>query len=259
MHLCNMMIRPDIRDLLEARADFYNRPEFIESDPISVPHLFTKKEDIEISGFLTAILSWGQRQTIIHHARELVGRMDLKPYDFLMNASEKEIGSFGSFQHRTFNGLDCIYFLTSLKNIYENHGGLEKSFSSTGQDDIFSRIVGFRKVFFEMGSLARSHKHIADPSRGASAKRLNMFLRWMVRKDGRGVDFGIWDSIPQAMLMCPLDVHSGTVARRLGLLHRRQDDWKAVQELTSALRQLDPADPVKYDFALFGMGVFEKS
>jgi uncharacterized protein (TIGR02757 family) len=253
-----MIISKDIRDLLEAKSSFYNRPEFIETDPISIPRRFTKKEDIEISGFLTAIISWGQRKTIIGNATRLMEMMDNEPHGFLMNASEREMAQFATFKHRTFNGLDCIYFLTSLKNIYGYYGGLEKVFNLSGKEDIYSRIIRFREVFFKLGSLPRTGKHIADPSRGASAKRLNMFLRWMVRKDDRGVDFGIWDSIPQHTLMCPLDIHSGTVARKLELLYRKQNDWKAAEELTSNLRLLDPSDPVKYDFALFGMGVFEK-
>lgn len=253
-----MGIPKEIHELLEVKSSFYNRPLFIETDPISIPHLFKTKEDIEISGFLTAIIAWGQRKTIISNARKMIRMMDHEPYRFIMSASDRELSQLASFQHRTFNGLDCIYFLTSLKNIYARYGGLEGAFSLPGKEDIYSRMIRFRELFFEMDSLPRTGKHVADPSRGASAKRLNMFLRWMVRKDDRGVDFGIWDSIPQHLLMCPLDVHSGSVARKLGLLQRKQDDWKAVEELTSVLRLLDPSDPVKYDFALFGMGVFEK-
>jgi uncharacterized protein (TIGR02757 family) len=253
-----MVISPEIREWLELKAAYYNRPEFIESDPISIPHRFSLKEDIEIAGFLTAMISWGQRKTIINNAYKLIQMMGLAPYDYIIHAGDREIGALSGFKHRTFNGEDCIFFMHSLKNIYHKYGGLEKAFNLSESTDVYTRIIHFRRAFFGMESLPRTGKHIADPSRGASAKRINMFLRWMVRKDGHGVDFGIWDSIPMKDLMCPLDTHSGTVARKLGLLHRKQNDWKAVEELTDKLRLLDPHDPVRYDFALFGMGVFEK-
>jgi uncharacterized protein (TIGR02757 family) len=253
-----MVISPEVHALLDAKASFYNRKEFINSDPISIPHLFTRKEDIEIAGFLTATISWGQRKTIINKAKRLMQMMELKPHDFILNSTQKDWYRFNTFTHRTFNGLDCQYFIQSLQNIYKHHGGLENVFSHDENLDTYHSILRFREVFFETEYLPRTGKHVADPSRGASAKRINMFLRWMVRKDDRGVDFGIWNSIKPQDLCCPLDVHSGRVARKLGLLERKQNDWKTVIELTEALHELDPSDPVKYDFALFGMGVFEK-
>jgi len=251
-------VEKDIRDFLEEKASFYNRPEFIESDPISIPHRYTKKEDIEIAGFLTATISWGQRTTIIANAGRMMKHMDDEPFTFIMNASGLDRASFNSFAHRTFNADDLGYFLYSLQNIYRNHGGLEKAFDAGPGTSIFERICRFRKIFFELPGPVRARKHVSDPSSGAAAKRINMLLRWMARDDQRGVDFGIWKSIPPSSLLCPLDVHSGSVARKLDLLRRKQNDWHAVVELTDALRQLDPLDPVKYDFALFGLGVFEK-
>jgi uncharacterized protein (TIGR02757 family) len=249
----------DLFDFLEEKADEYNRPLFIELDPISIPHLFTKKEDIEIAGFLTASIAWGQRQSIIKNAQRLVGGMGHRPYEFVMQASGRELEAFRSFVHRTFNGTDCMFFLQSLRNVYEKHGGLEKVFVEGLQSggDMSQAISRFKKIFFEMPHPARSQKHVADPLKGSSAKRLNMYLRWMVRKDKRRVDFGIWDRISPSALYCPLDLHSGRVARKLGLLEGKQNNWKAVQTLTSRLRNFDPADPVKYDFALFGLGIFE--
>jgi uncharacterized protein (TIGR02757 family) len=248
-------------DFLEAKADQYNNTDFIESDPISVPHLFQKKEDIEIAAFLTATIAWGQRTTIIRNARRLMLMMDDCPYDFIMDATPVDLKRLTSFVHRTFNGEDVIFFLQSLQNIYRNHGGLEKLFTKAIEPDNHDAKDGlhrFRQVFFSIAFPLHTGRHIADVSTGSAAKRLNMFLRWMVRADKRGVDFGIWKGIGMYQLYCPLDVHSGQVARKLGLLTRKQNDWKAVEELTKALRAFDPIDPVKYDFALFGLGVFEK-
>ena len=247
----------EIKELLEIKAAYYNRPEFIASDPISVPHLFDKKEDIEIAGFLTATISWGQRKTIIANARKLMGAMDFAPYAFIMQAGEKDLAAVSQFTHRTFNPADCQYFLKSLQHIYQNHGGLEAAFNRSREKDILHRIVAFRDLFFELPGPERVEKHVADPRAGSPAKRINMFLRWMVRKDDRGVDFGIWDSIPPSQLMCPLDIHSGTVARKMGLIHRKQNDWKALEELMAHLINFDPKDPAKYDYALFGLGIFE--
>lgn len=247
-------------ELLEEKATFYNNPEFIEKDPISIPHLFTRKEDIEIAGFLAATLAWGQRVTIINKSRELMSRMDNSPYDFVLNASEKEIGSLTSFVHRTFQGEDCVYFIHSLQQIYRQYGGLESVFLKGYQanQSIKDSISRFREIFFSFEHLHRTRKHVPDPQKGSAAKRINMFLRWMVRNDGKGVDFGIWKHIKPSDLFCPLDLHSGNVARRLGLLDRKLNDWQAVEDLTAQLRTFDPADPVKYDFALFGTGVNEK-
>jgi uncharacterized protein (TIGR02757 family) len=248
-------------DFLEAKADQYNNTDFIESDPISIPHLFQSKEDIEIAAFLTATIAWGQRTTIIRNARRLLQIMDDSPFEFITEAELSDLKRFSSFVHRTFNGGDLIFFLKSLQNIYRNYGGLENLFTEPvlrkGSDSKDS-LLNFRKVFFSVPYPVHAGGHVADVSKGSAAKRLNMFLRWMVREDRRGVDFGIWQGIGTNQLYCPLDVHSGQVARKLGLLVRSQNDWKAVEELTSALRTFDPADPVKYDFALFGLGVFEK-
>ncbi|HSN50506.1 MAG TPA: TIGR02757 family protein, partial [Bacteroidales bacterium] len=243
-------------DLLNEKYLQYNAPFFIESDPVSIPHLYAGKEDIEISAFLTATISWGNRQSILKDALKLMQMMDHSPAEFVMNATEKEITSLKSFYHRTFNGADCIFFIRSLRNIYLNHGGLEQVFSK--DPDLKTGISGFKQIFLETEHLARSEKHIADPLKGSSAKRILMFLRWMVRNDSHGVDFGIWKNIRPAQLYIPIDIHAGNIARNLGLLSRRTNDWKAVEELTAILRRIDPDDPVKYDFALFGMGVFEK-
>jgi uncharacterized protein (TIGR02757 family) len=251
-----LLNRQEIYQLLEEKYDLFNRKSFIESDPISIPHLFTKKEDIEISGFLAATIAWGQRKTIVNNAKRIVELMDNSPYDFVLNHSKKELESFTDFKHRTFNSIDLSYFITSLKNIYTKHNGLENVFSSN--DDMQLAINYFKQVFFEIDHPARTTKHVSDPLKNSSAKRINMYLRWMVRKDKRGVDFGIWDKLNPEYLMCPLDVHSGNVARKLGLLNRKQNDWKAVVELTNMLKKFDSKDPIKYDFSLFGLGVFEK-
>jgi len=249
----------ELRDFLEEKTDLYNRPSFITLDPVSIPHLFTKKEDIEIAGFLAATIAWGQRPTILRNARALMERMDMSPHNFLLDAKAKELKRFEDFVHRTFNGVDCVYFMKALRTMYVQHGGLESVFNTGfAMEGAVTAIVRFRNMFFETAHPARTRKHVSDPSAGSSAKRLHMFLRWMVRNDKRGVDFGIWKKISPAKLLCPLDVHSGNVARKLGLLQRSQNDAKAVEELTARLRSFDPADPVKYDFALFGLGVFEK-
>ncbi len=245
--------------LLNQKVAQYNSPVFIESDPISIPHMFNKKEDIEISGFLTSILSWGRRTAIIKSGKQLMSLMDNSPSDFLVNSGEIEFKRFENFVYRTFNSDDCLFLITSLRNIYLHHGGLEtianKAFSEN--DSILDVIIGLRKAILLTPHLVRSEKHLGNPEKGSAAKRICMYLRWMVRHDGNGVDFGLWKDIPQSHLMCPLDVHSGNVARKLGLLTRKQNDWKAVEELTARLRDFDSDDPVKYDFALFGIGVFE--
>ncbi|MCC6383638.1 MAG: TIGR02757 family protein [Bacteroidia bacterium] len=231
-----------------------NQTAFIEHDPISVPHLFTAKEDREIAGFLSAVLAWGQRLVTIRNAKKLIERMDLAPYDFVINHNRNELKPFQDFAHRTFNGVDTVYFITSLKNIYLRLGGLEKIFTSAfdESEDSGIPIHRFRKVFFSLKHEKRTEKHLADPLSGSAAKRVNMFLRWMIRKDNQGVDFGIWKNIPASKLVCPLDVHSARNARQWGLLQRRQNDWEAAVELTHMLKTFDPVDPVKYDFALFG-------
>lgn len=250
---------PDLKEFLDQKAELYNTPAFIKTDPIQVPHQYSDPRDIEIAAFLTASIAWGQKATIISNARKLLSWMPGGPYEFLMAAREKDLERFIPFVHRTFNGLDCFYFLKSLQHIYRDQGGLqtvfEHAYSVSG--DMKEAIIHFREVFFAHADPGRTSKHVADVSKGASAKRLNMFLRWMVRRDKRGVDFGLWKEIPKHALYLPLDVHTGTVARKLGLLKRTQNDWKAVEEVTSRLREFDPEDPVCYDFALFGLGSFE--
>lgn len=249
----------ELKNFLDGKVDKYNRTEFIDSDPIQIPRQFNQKENIEIAGFLAATISWGNRQAIIKNASRLMQMMENQPHEFLTEGTSSDFEKLGSFVHRTFNGQDCIYFMHSLKNIYKNHGGLQPVFETgyrTNQN-IKSSLIHFHKVFFELPG-ERTRKHVANVEKGASGKRLNMFLRWMIRDDKRGVDFGIWNGIPASALMLPLDVHTGNVARKLGLLNRKQDNWKAVEEVTSELRKFDPEDTVKYDFALFGLGVFEK-
>ena len=249
-----------LADLLNSKAEQYNSAAFIPTDPISIPHQFALKEDIEISAFLTATISWGQRTTIIQNASRLLKLMDSEPYSFLTGASAIEFGRFSAFVHRTFNGDDALFLITALRMLYREHGGFEESFLAgyRSEHSISNSIQQFRSMLLNSPHLERSEKHIANPASGSACKRINMFLRWMVRKDEKGVDFGIWKSINSSDLQCPLDVHSGRVARKLGLLSRKQDDWKAVEELTDQLRIFAPRDPVKYDFALFGLGVFEK-
>ena len=248
----------DLKNLLEEKYLKYNTTHFIDSDPVQIPHRFKEKNDIEISAFLTSIISWGNRKMIINNADKMMTIMGDSPYDFVINASEKNIKSV-SFVHRTFNSDDFKFFILSLKNIYQNHGGLENVFTTNQGDKwVFETITEFKKIFFSIDHLKRTTKHISDPAKRSACKRINMFLRWMVRKDKKGVDLGIWKSIDQKNLSCPLDVHSGNVARKLGLINRKQNDHKAVLELDSILRTFDKNDPVKYDFALFGIGVFEK-
>ncbi len=247
----------EIKDLLELKHQQFNHSDFIETDPISIPHLFSKKEDIEIAGFFAATIAWGQRITILRNARLLIQYMEDEPYDFILNAGKTDLTRFKKFVHRTFNGEDAIYFIKALQKIYLSHGGLEIVMSKY-PEELGRSISYFRKIFLETGKTTRTHKHIADPLKNSSAKRICMYLRWMVRKDHAGVDFGIWKKIKPAQLYTPLDLHSGATARTLGLLNRKQDDWKSVTELTHQLRKFDPQDPVKYDFALYGLGVFEK-
>ena len=248
----------EIKEFLDEKVSQYNNPKFIESDPIQIPHRFSKKEDIEIAGFLVATIAWGKRSMIIKNGSRMMELMGQEPFEFVMNHSESDLKHFDSFVHRTFNGIDFNYFIKSLQHIYNNHGGLEQVFvSHQTQDSLQPAIHEFKNVFFEIPYPQRTQKHISDPLKNSAAKRINMYLRWMIRNDNAGVDFGIWKSISPSLLSCPLDVHSGNVARKLGLLTRKQNDAKALLELDSNLRALDPQDPVKYDFALFGLGVFE--
>ncbi|MDP2337700.1 MAG: TIGR02757 family protein [Bacteroidota bacterium] len=255
-----MNLTEDLKSFLDQKVISFNHSSFIETDPIQVPALFTTKENIEIAGFLAATLAWGQRPTIIRNALKLVTLMNNNPIEFLLHTPEEEWDVFLNFKHRTFNGTDCIYFLKALRNIYQNHGGLEQVFTQGFRKDesIFSALVHFRKIFFELEHQHRTEKHVSNVEKGAAGKRLNMYLRWMIRTDFSGVDFGLWKQIPSSALLLPLDVHTGNVARKLGLLTRTQNDWSAVEEITAKLREFDPEDPIKYDFALFGLGVFEK-
>jgi uncharacterized protein (TIGR02757 family) len=249
----------DLKEFLDEKVLKYNQPFFIETDPIQVPKNFSGKENIEIAAFLTSTIAWGNRQSIIKNATKLMALMENQPHDFVINASVSDIKNLNHFAHRTFNGSDCIYFIKSLRNIYQSHCGLQSVFE-TGfgkENEVKSALSEFYKLFFEVGG-ERSRKHVSNVGKGASAKRLNMFLRWMVRTDKNNVDFGLWNGIPQSALLLPLDLHTGNVARKLGLLLRKSNDWKAVEEVTQTLRGFDPADPIKYDFALFGLGAFEK-
>ena len=262
----------DIKLLLDSRVHQYNCIDFIPTDPIQVPHRYTRKEDIEIAAFLTATISWGQRKSIINNANRLMDLMDNSPYEFLMESGpgfisgdskssgeNTEWDQIKHFVHRTFNSDDCLYFFESLRNIYLHYHGLEDVFTTGYHDEgsIYGALKHFRKVFLSIPHANRIRKHVSDVTANSSAKRLNMFLRWMIRQDNNEVDFGLWKNIPASALMLPLDVHSGNVARDLGLLERKQNDWNAVEEITSLLRTFDPSDPIKYDFALFGIGAFE--
>lgn len=253
------MNKIDLKEFLEAKVEEYNHPRFIETDPIQIPHQFSKKEDIEIAGFLTATISWGNRKSIITNANKMMTLLNQSPFDYVMNHEASDLEKLRPFVHRTFNEDDLIQFIKSLNHIYKNHGGLEAVFYKYSEEfSTQNAIHQFKKHFFEIEHLTRTQKHVSDPSKNSAAKRINMFLRWMVRDDNNGVDFGIWKSLTPAQLSCPLDVHSGNVARALGLLKRKQNDAKALKELDLALRKLDINDPVKYDFALFGLGVFER-
>ncbi len=248
----------ELKDFLDLKVRQYNTPGFIELDPVQIPHLYTAKQDIEISGFLAATISWGKRTTIIKSSKRMMDLLGNSPYDFVMNHKEKHLEKIDGFVHRTFNSTDFIVFIRALKNMYQNKGGLEAVFiKHKTPDSVQPAIYHLKKEFFSVPHPSRTRKHISDPFSGSAAKRINMFLRWMVRKDLAGVDFGIWKNISPSILSCPLDVHSGNVTRKLGLLKRNQNDSKAVQELDINLRKLDSADPVKYDFALFGLGVYE--
>ncbi len=248
----------ELKEFLEKKVNLYNHPNFIESDPIQIPHLFSQKEDVEIAGFLSATIAWGNRKMIIKNAHKMMDLMGNSPYDFVMSHSEENLEPLETFVHRTFNGQDFVGFIKGLQHVYKNHDGLEAVFAKNQETDSMQKSISeFKKIFFEISHQNRTQKHISDPMNGSAAKRINMYLRWMCRQDNKGVDLGIWKSIAPSLLSCPLDVHSGNVARKLGLLNRKQNDGKALSELDLKLRELDPNDPVKYDYALFGLGVFE--
>jgi uncharacterized protein (TIGR02757 family) len=250
----------EMKLFLEEKYLQYNNPAFIVCDPISIPHGFTDNHDREISGFLTAAIAWGRRDLILRSSRLLIELMGNTPYEFVMSASEYELSRLSGFVHRTFNGNDCIYFIKGLRHIYSGYNSMEEVLieGMKNNGSLKEGLSYLRSLFFSLPHASRNEKHFADVMQGAAGKRLNMLLRWMVRKDNRGVDFGIWNKIGSSMLYIPLDLHSGNTARRLGLLSRKLNDWKAVEELTEVLRGFDPDDPVKYDFALFGLGVNEK-
>lgn len=248
-----------LKEFLDFYHNMYNCPDFMVDDPVSIPHKFTKYHDIEISAFLTAILSWGKRSQIIIAAQKLMKLMQHKPYEFILYSNEKELQAFNRYVYRTFNSTDLLIFIHNLKRIYSLYPTLEDAFLEGGVNlPLEVLISNFRRNFFRGMDLERTHKHLPDPLKGSAAKRMNLFLRWMVRHDANGVDFGIWKKLKPMQLICPLDTHSGATARKLGLLQRRQNDWKAAVELTNNLKLLDKEDPVKYDFALFGLGWYEK-
>ena len=253
------MKKTELKEFLDEKASFYENPDFIDSDPIQIPHSFTLKEDVEIAGFLSSIIAWGNRKMIINNAKRMMDLMGNSPFDFVIHHSEDDLTNFDGFVHRTFNADDFRFFIQSLQNIYKNHNGLEAVLKpENGIDNYQLAIHNFKQIFFEVPHLTRTQKHISDPKKGSAAKRINMFLRWMVRDAKKGVDFGIWKTHNPAHLHCPLDVHTGNIARKLSILKRKQNDWKSIQELDLTLRKFDKQDPVKYDFALFGLGVFEK-
>lgn len=248
--------RTELKEFLDDKVNKYNNINFIESDPISIPHSYSLKEDIEISGFLAATISWGNRKMIIRNAKRMMELMGNSPYDFIMNHEDFHLERLNGFVHRTFNSNDFSYFIKALQYIYQNKNGLEGIFNEYQTEDSLQPAIHYLKtIFFELPHDSRTEKHISDPFKGSAAKKINMYLRWMVRNDKKGVDFGLWRTISPSILSCPLDVHSGNVARKLGLINRKQNDTKALAELDFNLRKLDKEDPVKYDFALFGLGV----
>lgn len=246
-----------LKEFLDGKVAQYNQPGFITDDPVSIPHRFTKKQDIEIAGFFAATLAWGQRKTIIRKCRELMDLMDNDPYNFIVNHTDHDLKPFLNFKHRTFNATDTLYFIEFLRSFYRSHQSLEEAFMVPADERTVEKgLIAFHNLFFGMtGFPARTKKHVATPLRGSTCKRLVMYLRWMVRNDKKGVDFGIWKKILPAQLVCPCDLHVDRVARALKLVKRKQTDWQTALELTDRLRKFDPVDPVKYDFALFGLGI----
>ena len=253
--MANGLIKDDLKKFLDEKYQEYNNVKFIEDDPVQIPHLFTNHKDIEIAGFLTSIISWGNRKSIINNAKKMMNLLDNSPYDFIKNCKDSEIKKL-EFVHRTFNSIDFRFFLHSLKNIYTQNESMEDVFLDDDSNFMFDGIINFRKIFFSVNHEKRSQKHISNPLKNSCCKRINMFLRWMVRND-QNVDFGIWKKIKKSKLSCPLDVHTGRVARKLGLINRKQNDFKSLCELDKNLRLLDNEDPVKYDFSLFGLGMYE--
>lgn len=251
-----------LKDFLDEKYRQYNTTDFIAEDPISIPHFYTRPQDIEISGFIAAVLAWGQRKTIINKCKELFSLMDDAPYEFMLHHHESDLKRFLNFKHRTFNATDTLYFIKFFQQFYQQHSSLEDAFLATGfrkEAHMEAGLIHFHKQFFALEDFPpRTKKHIATPDRNSACKRINMFLRWMVRSDDKGVDFGLWNNIKPSQLICPCDVHVDRVGRSLGLITRKQTDWQTAKELTANLKLLDSEDPVKYDFALFGLGVYEK-
>jgi uncharacterized protein (TIGR02757 family) len=249
----------EMKQFLEEKYLQFNTASFVANDPVSIPHMFSEIHDIEVSGFLTATIAWGRRDLILRSSQKMINMMGNSPYDFVMSADAKQLETMNGFVHRTFNGTDFRNFIKSLRLIYNKYNSIEtiiiEGLVSGGT--VKDSLSHFRKLFFSIPHDHRTEKHFADPISGAAAKRLNMFMRWMVRSDGNGVDFGLWNRIKPSQLYIPIDLHSGNTARKLGLLTRKMNDWKAVEELTGVLREFDSNDPVKYDFALFGLGVFD--
>ncbi|MEO8240341.1 MAG: TIGR02757 family protein [Flavobacterium sp.] len=252
------MPKNELKDFLDSKVLQYNTIDFIEPDPISIPHRYSLKEDIEIAGFLASTIAWGNRKMITKNGHRMMDLLGNSPYDFVMSHDDYQLERLEGFVHRTFNSDDFKTFIKALQNIYSNHNGLEVIFFKHQADDSLQPAIhALNGIFFEIPHLYRTRKHVADPYKGSVAKRINMCLRWFIRNDSSGVDLGIWNTISPSKLSCPLDVHSGNVARKLGLLERKQNDGKALLELDTNLRLLDQNDPVKYDFALFGLGIFE--
>ena len=248
--------KKELKNFLDLKVKTYNRSSFIASDPIQIPHQFSTKEDIEIAGFLSATIAWGNRTMIIRNSKKMMEIMDNSPFDFVMNHSNSELKTITNFVHRTFNSTDFQYFIKSLQNIYKHHKGMESVLKpSIGDVNYQNSIANFKQIFFELSHESRTEKHISNPLKNSAAKRIHMFLRWMVRNDDKGVDFGIWKNIRMSQLVCPMDVHVQRVACRLKLIEAEKSDWKTAIALTEVLKQFDPKDPVKYDLALFGLGV----
>lgn len=252
----------DLKTHFDSKFERFNHPDFIAKDPISIPHQFSSLQDIEIIGFWTAMLSWGQRVTIINNGNRLIEMMGGAPFDFISNHKEEDLKPFENFKHRTFNGTDALYFIHFFKKYYSKNESLESAFISnrkSEKDQMKEMLSGFNELFFDdEHAPRRTQKHVASPARKSTCKRLNMFMRWMVRKDDKGVDFGLWNNIPMSALKIPLDVHVEKIARKYGLLTRKQRDWQAVVEITDHLIKMDPEDPVKYDYAMFGESLLEK-
>lgn len=251
------MKQTELKKLLDMKVDLYNQPSFISNDPVCIPHLFTKQQDIEIAAFFAAIFAWGNRTTIINKAKELMELMNMQPHTFVLHHSDNDLKKLKAFKHRTFTSEDLYHFIEFFHQHYTKHESLETAFFPKKGMTVEMGLNHFKNYCFSFEHLKRTEKHVSSPVQKSSCKRLNMFLRWMVRKDNKGVDFGIWNNIAPKDLICPLDVHVSRVARQLGLLHRKQDDWEAAIELTQNLRSFDKHDPIKYDFALFSMGVIE--